>query len=51
MTSLAGKPPFSLSRAAVYATLIVACALVMIPFGAMLGTLWRGLRRRALIGP
>ncbi|PSM14696.1 cellulose biosynthesis protein BcsF [Stenotrophomonas maltophilia] len=27
-------------------TLIVACALVMIPFGAMLGTLWRGLRRR-----
>ena len=28
-------------------TLIVACALVMIPFGAMLGTLWRGLRRRA----
>ncbi len=28
-------------------TLIVACALVMIPFGAMLGTLWRALRRRA----
>ena len=28
-------------------TLIVACAVVMIPFGAMLGTLWRGLRRRA----
>ncbi|EQM76693.1 cellulose biosynthesis protein BcsF [Stenotrophomonas hibiscicola] len=28
-------------------TLIVACALVMIPFGAMLGTLWRALGRRA----
>lgn len=27
-------------------TLIVACAVLMIPFGAMLGVLWRGLRRR-----
>ncbi|KRG47543.1 cellulose biosynthesis protein BcsF [Stenotrophomonas beteli] len=26
-------------------TLIVACALVMIPFGVMLGSLWRALRR------
>lgn len=28
-------------------TLIVACALVMIPFGMMLGSLWRALRRSA----
>ncbi|MHC1669059.1 cellulose biosynthesis protein BcsF [Stenotrophomonas maltophilia] len=28
-------------------TLIAACALVMIPFGVMLGALWRAMRRRA----
>ncbi|MEJ6330253.1 cellulose biosynthesis protein BcsF [Stenotrophomonas maltophilia] len=28
-------------------TLIAACALVMIPFGVMLGALWRAARRRA----
>ncbi|OBU66894.1 hypothetical protein A9K58_10620 [Stenotrophomonas maltophilia] len=26
-------------------TLIVACAVLMIPFGMMLGSLWRALRR------
>ena len=38
MTSLAGKSPFSLSRAAVYATLIVACAVYLIPLLVMLLT-------------
>lgn len=27
-------------------TLIVACAVLMIPFGMMLASLWRALRRR-----
>lgn len=38
MTSLAGKSPLSVSRLAIHATLIVACALYLVPLVVMLLT-------------